>query len=129
MRWGRVAVRLSTASVVLVALGSCEAGAGALGPGPDCPKVQVAGVLHVDPADPRQVWAIDIATDRVLPVRPRPALGWRIDLGSDPPALVDRAGKIATFDGEIFREACYDAATSTYYVGPEDLPNPDRQPN
>ena len=33
------------------------------------------------------------------------------------------------FEGEIFRQACLDALSNTYYVGPEDLPDPDRPPN
>jgi len=89
----------------------------------------VATVLHVDPADARQVWATDLATEKVLAVRPRPGLGGRGDPASNPGRLLDPSGKVTTFEGEIFRQACLDAISNTYYVGPEDLPDPDRPPN
>ena len=130
MWWGRVAIRIVALTLVLVSLGACEAArVVTVGPGPDCPKVEVAAILHVDPADPRQVWATDLATEKVLAVRPRPGLGWRVDPASNPGRLLDPSGKVATFEGEIFRQACLDALSNTYYVGPEDLPDPDRPPN
>jgi hypothetical protein len=130
MWWGRAANRIVASALVLMPLGGCEAArVVTVGPGPDCSKVQVAAVLHVDPADPHQVWATDLASEQVLAVRPRPGLGWRVDPASDPGRLVDRGGMVATFEGEIFRQACFDALSDTYDVGPEDLPDPDRPPN
>lgn len=127
---GRAAVRIVASVLVVMPLGACEAATVVtIDRGPDCLKVPVEAVLHVDPVDPRQVWATDLATGRVLGVRPRPGLGWRVDPGSDPGRLVDAYGEVATFEGEIFRQACFDAVSNMYYVGPEDLPDPDRPPN
>ena len=126
----RAAVRVVALTLGLVLLGACEATRVVpVAPGPECPKVQVAAVLHVDSADPRQVWATDLATEKSIAVRPRPELGWRVDPGSHPGRLVDASGALATFEGEIFRQACFDALSNTYYIGPEDLPDPDRPPN
>ena len=99
------------------------------GPGPGCPKVTVEGVLHVDPTDPRQVWATDIATGGVFALRPRPDLGWTVDPSANPGRLVDSQGRLASFEGEIFRQACFDTATNTFFIGPEDVPDPNRPPN
>jgi hypothetical protein len=130
MWWGRASTRIVAWALVLMPLGACGAARVVTGgPGPDCSKVRVAAVLHVDPADPRQVWATDLATEKVLAVRPRTELEWRVDPASDPGRLVDPNDKVATFEGEIFRHACFDALSNTYYVGPDDLPNPDRPPN
>lgn len=130
MWWGRAAIRIVAMTLVLMPLGACEAATVVtVGPGPDCPKVQVEAVLHVSRADLRQVWATDLATEKVLAVRPRAELGWRVDPASDRGQLVAPDGQVATFEGEIFRQACFDALSNTYYVGPEDLPDPDRPPN
>jgi hypothetical protein len=130
MWWGRATKRIAVLTLVFLPLGACEAARVVTsGPGSDCPKVQVAAILHVDPADPRQVWGTDLATEQVLSVRPRPVLGWKVDPAADPGRLVDPRGKVATFEGEIFRQACFDTLSNTYYVGPEDLPDPERPPN
>ena len=116
--------------VMLTSIAACEAATVVtVGPGPGCPKVPVEAVLHVSRGDPRQVWATDLATGNVLAVRPRAELRWRVDPSSDRGQLVAPNGQVATFEGEIFREACFDAFSNTYYIGPEDLPDPNRGPN
>jgi hypothetical protein len=55
-------------------------------------------------------------------------LRWRID-PDEPNRLIDAAGHLATFDGEILQSACFDVHTLTYEIGPEDLPDPNRPPN
>jgi hypothetical protein len=97
-------------------------------PGPGCEKVAVEVVLHVDGTDSRQTWGTKLQSGQVVNVRPRPDLGWAIDPAS-PARLLDRTGEVATFEGEIFRQACFLQVTDTFYVGPEDLPEPDRPPN
>ncbi len=130
MSWERASVRIVLCAIVLTSIAACEAAkVVTVGPGPDCPKVQVQAVLHVNPNDPRQVWATDLATEHVLAVRPRAELGWRVDPASDRGQLVAANGQVVTFEGEIFRQACFDAVSNTYYIGPEDLPEPNRGPN
>lgn len=116
---------LAAGSVV----GACEeAKLLSLAPGPGCEKLAVEVVLHIDGTDSRQTWGTDLTSGQVVNVRPRPDLGWTIDSGA-PARLIDRQGEVATFDGEIFRQACLLQITDTLYVGPEDLPDPDRSPN
>jgi hypothetical protein len=98
-------------------------------PGADCPKVEVAAILHVDASDTRVVWGTEFSNGRAITVRPRPDLGWSVRPGGDPNTIIGPDGDVATFDGEIFRQACRDEATGTFYIGPEDLPDPDRAPN
>ena len=130
MTWGIAGVRIVVCVIVLASIAACEAASVVTGgPGPGCPKVQVEAVLHVSRVDPRQVWATDLATEKVLAVRPRADVGWRVDPASDRGQLVARDGQVATFEGEIFRQACFDPISNTYFVGPEDLPDPDRPPN
>lgn len=68
-------------------------------------------------------------SERVIAVRPRSGLTWTIKGGPEGGIVVDSGGATVTFDGEIFRQACFDAVTGTYYIGPEDLPDPQRPPN
>ncbi|MDA8203065.1 MAG: hypothetical protein M0Z49_09935 [Chloroflexi bacterium] len=68
MSWALAGARIVVWAIVLTSIGACEAArVFTVGPGPNCPKAQVEAVLHVDPADPRQVWATDLATEEVLP--------------------------------------------------------------
>lgn len=128
MRSHRSAVSWTAIVLAAVVLGGCGAiNVVPVGPGPDCEKSPVEAVLHVNGSDPRQVWATDLRTGRDINVRPRPALGWMINPTS-PQQLVDPAGRVATFDGEIFRQACFEVVTNTFYVGPDDLPDPNRPP-
>ena len=104
------------------ALAGCVSGLDVLtGPEPNCKDVEVDAVLHVDTADPRQLWGTDVTTRRELSVSPSPNLGWRVDPGP-PPQLLDQAGRVVALDGDGFRQACFDALTNTYFIGPEDLP-------
>jgi hypothetical protein len=116
-------------------------GCGDPGPSPDvpgsigsssvpepCVPRPVRAVLHVDGRDVRQVWATDLESDRELRVRLRPGLRWRID-PDEPKRLIDDAGHVATFDGEILQSACVDVRTLAFEIGPEDLPDPNRPPN
>lgn len=93
-----------------------------------CPKVKIAAILHVDPGDPRGVWGTELSNGQLISVRPRSDLGWTVERGADPGTLVAPDGTTATFDGEIFRQACYDEATGAFFIGPEDLPDPNRPP-
>lgn len=113
-------------SITIVACGTTTPSP--TGPGAGCRKVQVAAILHVDPDDPRGMWGTDLANGQTLSVRPRPDLGWTVERGADPGTLVAPDGTVATFDGEIFRQSCYDEATGTFFIGPEDLPDPNRPP-
>ena len=93
-----------------------------------CVARPIRAVLHVDGRDPRRVWGTELATGGDILVRPRAEEHWRID-PTDPSRLVDAEGKVATFEGEIFEHACFDIRTKTFYVGADDLPDPDRPPN
>lgn len=75
------------------------------------------------------MWGTELSNGRAISVRPRPDLGWSVRPGGDPNTIIGPDGDVATFDGEIFRQACRDEATGTFYIGPEDLPDPDRAPN
>ena len=93
-----------------------------------CVPRPVRAALHVNGRDVRQVWATDLESDLELRVRLRPGLRWRID-PDEPNRLIDAAGHLTTFDGEILQSACFDVRTLTYEIGPEDLPDPNRPPN
>lgn len=116
---------LSTLVVILAAspaLTGCVGGLDFLtGPEPNCKEVEVDAVLHVDEADPRQVWGTDVKTRREMSVSLGPHLVWRMDPGP-PQRLLDEAGGVIGLDGDGFRQACFDALTNTYFIGREDLP-------
>ena len=116
---------LSTLVVILAAssaLAGCVAGLDVLtGPEPNCKDVEVDAVLHVDTTDPRQIWGTDVKTRRDISVSPGPNLGWRVDPGP-PQRLLDQAGQVVGLEGDGFQQACFDALTNTYFIGPEDLP-------
>jgi hypothetical protein len=86
---------------------------------PTCPKVPVHIVLHFSPT---RVWGTDLDQDMTVPVSLRSDTGWIFKPGP-PPELVDSTGRTTAHDGDIFYEACLDAGTNTYVIGPEDLPN------
>lgn len=130
MSWGLVTpLVIALAPAVLLGCATTAPSAAATAIGADCPKVEVAAILHVDAADPRVVWGTELASGQAIAVRPRPELGWTVRPGDDPNTIVGPDGAVVTFDGEIFRQACHDDATGTFYIGPEDLPDPDRAPN
>jgi hypothetical protein len=124
--------RLLPILVVLAAspaLTSCVGGLDVLtGPGPNCKEVEVDAVLHVDASDPRQIWGIDLETGRDITVSPGPDLAWRVDSGA-PQRLIDHAGQVVGLDGDTFQQACFDALTNTYFIGPEDLSDSESQPD
>ena len=114
-----------TLAVILAAsagLMGCVSGLDVLtGPEPNCKEIAVDAVLHVDTTDPRQIWGTDVKTRREISVSAGPNLGWRADPGP-PQRLLDQAGRVVGQDGDGFRQACFDALTNTYFIGPEDLP-------
>lgn len=98
------------------------------GPEPNCKDVEVDAVLHVDTADPRQVWGTDLETGRDFALSPGPELAWRVDPGP-PQRLLDEAGQVVGLDGDTFQRACFDALTNTYFIGPEDLSDDENPPD
>jgi hypothetical protein len=94
----------------------------------DCRSLPVRAVLHFDAQDPRQIWATRLDAGGDIVVRPRGDTGWRLDPGP-PTRLVDAAGRDVGRDGDILRSVCFDAIMGSYYIGPDDLPSPDRPPN
>jgi hypothetical protein len=87
---------------------------------PTCPKVPVHIVLHFDS---RHLWGTDLDHNTTLLVALRSDTRWIFKPGP-PSELVDSTGQTTAHDGDIFYEACRDAASNTYVIGPEDLPNP-----
>jgi hypothetical protein len=86
---------------------------------PTCPKVPVHIVLHFNST---HVWGTDLDQNTTVPVALRSDTRWIFKPGP-PPELVDSTGRTTAHDGDIFYEACLDAATNAYVIGPEDLPN------
>jgi hypothetical protein len=84
--------------------------------------------LHVDARDPRRAWATDDDTGRDVAVRPRPPGQFSFD-AARPTELLDAFGRIASFDGEITITGCFDAPCRVLYIGPADVPDPNRPPN
>ena len=84
--------------------------------------------LHVDARDPRKVWATDYDTGRDVAVRPRPPGQFVFD-AARPTVLLDAFGRIVSFDGEITMTGCFDAQSRMLYIGPADVPDPNRPPN
>jgi hypothetical protein len=83
--------------------------------------------LHVD-ADDKRVWATDFESGRDVEVLPRPPGQFAFD-PARPTVLFNADGDIVSFSGEITASGCFDPATGTLYIGPGDVPNPDRPPN
>lgn len=93
-----------------------------------CIEQAFRAVLHFDAADPRQVWATDLETGRDVVVRPRSGLVWMLDPGP-PTRLLDADRRVVANEGDITISGCFEAASRTYSIGPDDLPPPDRPPN
>lgn len=93
-----------------------------------CLERPFRAALHVDATDPRLVWATNFDTGRDVTVRARPPGRFTIARGS-PATLLDSGGNIVSFDGEITRTGCFDAASQVVYIGPQDVPDPNRPPN
>jgi hypothetical protein len=83
--------------------------------------------LHVDARDPRLVWATLYETGQDVVVRPRPPGRFTFD-PTRPKMLLDGAGKVVSFAGEISQSGCFDAINQTVDFGPGDLPDPNRAP-
>jgi hypothetical protein len=60
-------------------------------------KVPEQPYVRFTSADPRQLWATELATEKIPVIRPRPELGWRVDPVSDPGKLVDPSGEVDAF--------------------------------
>jgi hypothetical protein len=84
--------------------------------------------LHVDALGPRKVWATHYASGLEVAVLPRPPEQFRFDRGR-PTLLLNAAGDVLTFSGEITKTGCFDAATGTVFLGTADVPDPNRPPN
>ena len=84
--------------------------------------------LHVDARDLRKVWATHYETGRIVAVRPRPPGRFTFD-PARPTVVLDAASSVVTFSGEITQKGCFDAASGTLYIGPGDVPDPNRPPN
>jgi hypothetical protein len=93
-----------------------------------CVDQAFRGGLHVDARDPRKVWATDYDAGRDVAVRPRPPGQFLFD-ASRPNVLLDAFGRLVSFDGEIAMTGCFDAISRTLYIGPADVPDPNRPPN
>lgn len=120
---------LAFAFVLVAGCGEIETDqAKTAGPAPVCVEQPFRAELHVDAHDSRSVWATDYETGLDVAVRPRPPGRFSFDL-TRPTSLLDGDGNLVTFNGEISRTGCFDAASRTVYLGPADLPDPNRPPN
>ncbi len=45
-----------------------------------------------------------------------------------PGVLLDAAGAVVSFSGELTKTDCFDAASGVLFIGPGDAPDPDRPP-
>jgi hypothetical protein len=113
------------AVAVLTACGDAQPDHASEEPSPACVEQPFRAALHVDAGDPRGSWATDFATGRDLAVRARPPGRFTID-PSRPTELRDGEGKLVSFDGEISATGCVDAVRQIVYLGPNDLPDPNR---
>lgn len=74
--------------------------------------------LHVDPSDERWIWAIDLET--------RAALSLRIPGGygvttSDPPAIIDPAGREIGRTGDKLVSGCHDVIQNAFAIDESDI--------
>jgi hypothetical protein len=122
-------VRIAS-SVAALALFAATAGCGTdlVETAPACVNRPIRAELHVDLGDPRIVWATDYETMRDVAVRPRSPGRFTFD-PARPTTVLDAGGEIVTFAGEITISGCFDAANQTLYLGPGDVPDPNRPPN
>jgi len=92
-----------------------------------CVDQPFRAALHVDARDWRKVWATDYESGRDVAVRARPPGHFTFDL-TRPSVLLDATGSVVSFSGEITTTGCFDAASGVLYIGPGDVPNPNRPP-
>jgi hypothetical protein len=93
-----------------------------------CVDQRVALELHVDATDPRGAWAEPLGGGAPIAVRPRPPGRFQFD-PERPTMVFDADGDVVTFAGEITRSACVSLTGDVIYIGPGDVPDPDRGPN
>jgi hypothetical protein len=113
------------AVAVLAACGDSQPDRTSEESGPACVEQPFRAALHVDASDPRGSWATDYATGRDLAVRARPPERFTMD-PSRPTELRNGEGKLVSFDGEISATGCVDMVRQVVYLGPNDLPDPNR---
>lgn len=120
----------SVAAVVCMALLGCSANAAppATAEIATCVEQPFRAELHVDARDPRRVWATHYQTGQDVAVRPRPPDLFNFDLRRST-TLLNAAGDVMSFTGEITQSGCFDVLTQTLYIGPADVPDPNRPPN
>lgn len=92
---------------------------------PSCINRPFRAALHVDAVDPRRVWATDFESGRDVAVRPRPPDQFAFD-PARPTVLFNSDGDVVSFSGEITVSGCFNPATDTLYIGPADVPDPNR---
>jgi hypothetical protein len=46
-----------------------------------------------------------------------------------PTVILDVAGNVVSFSGEITQKGCFDTLAGVLYIGPGDVPDPNRPPN
>ncbi len=92
-----------------------------------CVQQSFRAELHVDPTDDRRIWATDYATGQDFMVKPHSPAVFVID-PSRPTTVLNSQGNVFSFAGEIIRTACVDLANGAIYIGPEDIPDPNRSP-
>lgn len=93
-----------------------------------CVEQPFRAELHVDANDRRMVWATYHDTGQDVAVRPRSPARFTFDR-TRPTTLLDGGGNVVSFSGEISLSGCFDPASRTVYIGPVDLPDPNRPPN
>ena len=114
----RVRTAIVLGLLAWIAVSACNASL-LVAPGPDCEKVPVHAVVHVDPT---HLWGEDLETGRTLRLAARRDARWTFEPGP-PAALVDAIARSVVHDGDIIYQACYDEASDTYFIGPDDVPN------
>jgi len=120
-----VRVRHVVAALVLVA--GC-ASPETVAPAIRCVEQPFRAELHVDIADDRKVWATHYESGRDVAIRPRPPGQFGFD-PSRPTTLLNGRGEVVSFAGEILQTGCFEPFSGIVYIGPEDLPDPNRPPN
>ena len=114
----RVPTAIVLSLLACIAVAACDTSL-LVAPGPDCEKVPVHAVVHFDPT---HLWGEDLETGRTLRLAARRDARWTFEPGP-PAALVDAIARSVVHDGDIIYQACYDEASDTYFIGPDDVPN------
>jgi hypothetical protein len=80
-------------------------------------KTTLNAELHVDPSDERWIWAIDRGTGEAISLRIPGGYGVR----TNPPAIVDPAGKAIGRTGDVVVSGCHDVIQGAYEIDESDL--------